>query len=46
MAADYTQIHPMLWIIVNIQLIKRVRWHPLSQPCHQLAHSLHLMVWP
>ncbi|KAK5840834.1 hypothetical protein PVK06_009739 [Gossypium arboreum] len=44
MAADYTQIHPMLWIIVNTQLIKRVRWHPLSQPCHQLGHSLHLMV--
>ncbi|KAA3473033.1 protein REVEILLE 2-like [Gossypium australe] len=24
-------------------LIKRVRWHPISQPCHQLAHLLHLM---
>ncbi|KAA3484849.1 protein REVEILLE 2-like [Gossypium australe] len=23
------------------ELIKRVRWHPISQPCHQLAHSLH-----
>ncbi|TYH50607.1 hypothetical protein ES332_D10G218100v1 [Gossypium tomentosum] len=25
-------------MVLNIfQLIKRVRWHPLSQPCHQLA---------
>ncbi|KAH1097067.1 hypothetical protein J1N35_013988 [Gossypium stocksii] len=27
------------------QLLKRVRWHLISQPCHQLAHSLHIMVW-